>query len=109
MEHTFPSVVAEETSPASFGIAGSILPTPGHTAGSLSILLPDGSAFAGDLAFNVFPWGGPIFPPFADDVTRLLESWNLLLARAAKTIYPGRGKPFPAAALRQAYEKHMPK
>jgi len=101
--------IAEETSLASFGIAGAILPTPGHTAGSLSVLLPDGSAFVGDLAFNVFPWGGPIFPPFADDVPRLLESWDLLLARGVTTIYPGHGKPFPAEMLRQAYEKHMPK
>ena len=62
-------------------------------AGSLSVLLPDGSAFVGDLAFNVFPWGGPIFPPFADNVPRLLESWKLLLARGITTIYPGHGKP----------------
>lgn len=99
-------VVTEEASLESFGIAGSILPTPGHTAGSLTVLLQGGSAFVGDLAFNVFPWGGPIFPPFADDVPRLLESWQRLLTRGVKTIYPGHGRPFSADLLRQAYEKH---
>lgn len=102
-------VVTGEMSLEPYGIAGLIVPTPGHTKGSVSVLLDDGSAFVGDLAFNVFPWGGPVFPPFAEDVPRLLESWRLLLSRDVRTIYPGHGGPFAAPALRAAWEKHRGK
>ncbi len=40
---------------AAFGVAGRVIPTPGHTAGSVSVLLPSGEAFVGDLAMNGFP------------------------------------------------------
>ncbi|OYV72543.1 MAG: hypothetical protein B7Z74_05385, partial [Deltaproteobacteria bacterium 21-66-5] len=40
---------------AAFGVAGWVIPTPGHTAGSVSVLLPGGEAFVGDLAMNGFP------------------------------------------------------
>ena len=102
-------IVTEEMSLETYGVAGRIVPTPGHTKGSLSVLLDDGSALVGDLAFNVFPWGGPIFPPFAEDVPRLLESWRALLSRGAKTIYPGHGGAFSASALQAAWDKHREK
>ena len=35
---------------ASIGLAGQILPTPGHSDDSVSLVLDDGSAFTGDLA-----------------------------------------------------------
>ena len=46
------------------GFAARILPTPGHTPGSLSVITADGEAFVGDLAINTFPFGpAPGFPP----------------------------------------------
>ena len=42
-----------------YGIDGRVIHTPGHTAGSLSILLADGRAIVGDLAFN-FGRSGPL-------------------------------------------------
>jgi glyoxylase-like metal-dependent hydrolase (beta-lactamase superfamily II) len=93
--------IAKELSLERFGISGKIIATPGHTIGSLSVLLPDGTACVGDLAANHFPGRlGPIFPPFADNVTALLESWDLVLNAGAKTICPGHGRPFPAEYLR---------
>ena len=52
------------------------------------------------LCHNGFRSGGPIFPPFADDVPALLESWRDLLKRHPRTLYPGHGTPFDVALLR---------
>jgi glyoxylase-like metal-dependent hydrolase (beta-lactamase superfamily II) len=97
-------IIKEETSLVPFGIDGSIVLTPGHTIGSLSVLLDDGTVFVGDLAVNFFPWGGPVFPPFADDVPKLMESWRNLMDRGIRLIYPGHGKSFPVSRLQEVYE-----
>lgn len=62
---------------------GEILPTPGHSEDSVSLLLDDGSVFTGDLTH----------PAFAEekDLEQVLKSWNLLIERGAKTVYPGHG------------------
>jgi glyoxylase-like metal-dependent hydrolase (beta-lactamase superfamily II) len=97
-------IIREETSLVPFGIDGSIVLTPGHTIGSLSVLLDDGTIFVGDLVVNFFPWGGPVFPPFADDVPRLMESWKNIMDRGARLIYPGHGKSLPISKLQEVYE-----
>jgi hydroxyacylglutathione hydrolase len=99
-------VVSGEVSLEKFGIAGKIIPTPGHTAGSLSVLLADGQAFVGDLTANYVPLGlSSVFPPFADDGDELLESWMKLLEAGAKTIAPAHGRPFSAEVLREEYSR----
>jgi len=71
-------------------IAGEILPTPGHSADSVSLLLDDGSAFTGDLT--------P--PPLAreDDADVVAASWQLLRERGATRVYPGHGPVRPMNA-----------
>jgi hydroxyacylglutathione hydrolase len=93
-------LVSEEMSLAPFGVSGKIIPTPGHTANSLSVLLTNGEAFVGDLAANYLPGNlGPIFPPFAENVEALLQSWEDLLKAGARIICPGHGRPFSAHLL----------
>ena len=93
----------EELSLADYGIPGRIIPTPGHSMGSVSVLLETGDAFVGDLAMNGFPLRlGPGLPIFAEDLQEVTKSWHLLLAKGAKTVYPAHGKPFPADAIRRA-------
>ena len=75
-----------------YGLAGKALPLPGHSAGSIGVILDSGEAFVGDAAFNIFPRS--VVPPLADDPAALLESWRLLLESGAATFYPGHGKPF---------------
>jgi glyoxylase-like metal-dependent hydrolase (beta-lactamase superfamily II) len=83
-----------------FGIAGRVLYTPGHTSGSMSLLLDTGEAFVGDLAMNGFPLRiGPGMPVFATDVEAVKESWRLLLGEGANMIYPGHWTPFGAGSL----------
>jgi hydroxyacylglutathione hydrolase len=86
-----------------YGIPGKILPTPGHSRGSVSVLLETGEAFVGDLAMNLFPLRlGPGLPIFAEDIRQVRQSWTLLLYEGAKMIYPAHGRPFPADVIRKA-------
>jgi glyoxylase-like metal-dependent hydrolase (beta-lactamase superfamily II) len=92
----------EEFSLADFGIPGRAIPTPGHSPGSVSILLDSGEAFVGDMAMNRLPLrGSPGLPIFADDPDEVIRSWHRLLDLGVKTVYPAHGKPFPAAVMRR--------
>lgn len=98
--------ISEDFSLEPFGIPGDIIPTPGHTEGSLSVLLSSGEAFVGDLAANYLPFGlGPILPPFAENVPELLGSWHRLLSSGATIICPSHGKPFKAELLRRKLQR----
>ena len=77
--------------------------TPGHSWGSVSVLLDSGEAFVGDLAMNMFPMRlKPGLPIFGDDVQVVKNSWRKLLDMGAKTVYPAHGKPFPVETLYEA-------
>ena len=80
-----------------------IISTPGHTAGSISLVIGNDAAFVGDTLFNVIPGG--VFPPFADDIRKLLESWQTLIAASCSTYFPGHGRPIPLQKLKISYEK----
>lgn len=80
-----------------YGVPGRVLPTPGHTPGSVSVLLDTGEAFVGDCAMNSFPMTlRPGLPIFAADMDRVRRSLAFLLDQGARTICPAHGKPFPA-------------
>ncbi len=84
-----------------YGIGGKIIYTPGHSIGSVSVLLDSGDAFVGDLAMNEFPLRlRPGLPIFAEDVEKVEASWRRLLDEGAKTVYPAHGKPFAADVMR---------
>jgi glyoxylase-like metal-dependent hydrolase (beta-lactamase superfamily II) len=68
---------------ARIGIPGEILPTPGHSGDSVSLLLDDGSAFTGDLTPPGFI--GP------EDAAVVSASWRLLREHGATRVYPGHG------------------
>ncbi len=88
---------------ASFGIAGRVVPTPGHSAGSLSVILDSGEAFVGDTCFGArLPLFGSVLPPFADDLEALARSWAVLLESGARVFYPGHGPAFGRAALERS-------
>ena len=72
---------------ADYGISGGVLHTPGHSSGSVSILLDTGDVFVGDMAMNKFPLTSrPGLPIFAENFNDLKQSWRTLLDQGAKTI-----------------------
>jgi len=84
-----------------YGFPLAIIHTPGHTAGSVSVIDKSSQkAFVGDAMFNVpvLP-AGKIHPPFADDATLLPASWKRLLSFQVKYYYPAHGKRIPRSLL----------
>ncbi|GIG59682.1 MBL fold metallo-hydrolase [Longispora fulva] len=77
-----------------YGVDGRIMPTPGHTAGSVSVLLDSGDLVAGDLVANAFMGlipGRPANPPFHDDARGNLASLQRMLALQPTTLHVGHG------------------
>lgn len=72
-----------------YGMEGYIIPTPGHTSGSQSIIIGE-NAFVGDDMFGIFR--NTILPPFADDIDKLYKSWQVLLDTGCNYFYAGHGK-----------------
>jgi hydroxyacylglutathione hydrolase len=78
-----------------YGVSGRIIHTPGHSPGSVSVLLDTGDAFVGCMAQNSLPFCfGPGLPIYAQDIEKVKKSWRLLITEGARTIYPGHGKSF---------------
>ena len=73
------------------GFAGEILPTPGHSDDSVSIVLDEGIAFTGDL----------LFPAMTDERNRKVteQSWDKLRKLKVQTIYPGHGPARPLVSV----------
>jgi glyoxylase-like metal-dependent hydrolase (beta-lactamase superfamily II) len=91
----------KEFSLNNYGIEGKVIHTPGHSSGSVSMLLDTGEAFVGDLAMNKFPLRlTPGLPIFAEDWPKLIESWQKLLDLGVKIVYPAHGKPFSADIIK---------
>jgi glyoxylase-like metal-dependent hydrolase (beta-lactamase superfamily II) len=85
-----------------YGIPGKIIHTPGHTPGSVSVLLETGEAFVGCMTHNNLPFRlRPGLPIFAEDLPKLRDSWRLLLDEGAKTIYPAHGNSFSVDKIRK--------
>lgn len=67
-----------------------IIHTPGHTIGSISIIIDNEIALVGDTLFGIFTKS--VLPPFADDKKLLIESWRKLLKTNCLIFLPAHGK-----------------
>jgi glyoxylase-like metal-dependent hydrolase (beta-lactamase superfamily II) len=89
---------------AKSGCAKSI--PPGHSSGSVSVLLDTGEAFVGDMAMNKFPLRlSPGMPIYAENSQLLIESWQTLMDEGVKTVYPAHGDAFSADVMRNELAK----
>ena len=80
---------------------GRVIATPGHSPGSVSVLLDGGEVFVGDLAMNAFPLRfTPGLPILGDDPELIRDSWRRLLDAGARMVYPAHGKPFSVDVIR---------
>ena len=89
-----------------YGISGKIVYTPGHSSGSVSVLLDSGEAFVGDMAMNKFPLRlSPGMPIYAENLQSLFDSWQTLLDEGVKTVFPAHGDSFSADIIRKELAK----
>ena len=84
---------------APFGIDGVVRPTPGHTAGSVSVELASGDALVGDLVASGVLLGGimrtshAIRPPFEESPVAVGRQLEGLVERGALHFHIGHGGP----------------
>jgi glyoxylase-like metal-dependent hydrolase (beta-lactamase superfamily II) len=84
-----------------FGLPGRIVATPGHTPGSVSIVLDGREAIVGDLLMAMVSPRRPTLPIFADDLEQVKTSIRTLLQMGCHRFYLGHGGPCEAELVRR--------
>jgi hydroxyacylglutathione hydrolase len=97
-------IVDEKYDLTDFGFNGYIIHTPGHSKGSMGIIIDNETAIVGDAIFGVF--GNSVYPPFADDPDTMVKSWNKLINTNCNLFLPGHGKEISRKLLKSQYEKY---
>lgn len=97
-------LVDEKYNLINFEFNNYIIHTPGHSKGSMSVIIDKEIAVVGDTLFGVFR--NSVFPPFADDPKTMVESWKKLLETDCKLFLPGHGKAISRKLLETQYKKH---
>lgn len=75
---------------ATLGIAGEVVPTPGHSDDSVSLVLDSGECFTGDLTMEMMVG--------EEDARVVAASWARLRALGARMVHAGHGRPYPMPA-----------
>ncbi|MFA5756651.1 MAG: MBL fold metallo-hydrolase, partial [Smithellaceae bacterium] len=99
--------VAERYDLKPLGFQGYLLSTPGHSPGSLSVILENEIAIVGDALFGVFK--GSAIPPVAADEKRMVASWEKLLKTGCSLYLPAHGSERGREILERQHEKYKRK
>ncbi len=83
-------VIDKEISLHEYGVEGKIIHTPGHTSGSISIHLDDGTCIVGDMLMG----RRPAYPMFVSDIGTLRHSIRRILSLNPRLIYASHGGPY---------------
>lgn len=92
-----------------FGIGGKIIETPGHTLGSISVLLETGDLFVGDLVMSMFPLEKCHLPFFVEDLNALYNSLEIISKESFSTLHMGHGKAITKEEFMKFYHKMQTK
>ena len=76
-----------------------VLETPGHTADHIALLIGD-VLFCGDAAMNDFPSRSRT-TIWIENLPQFKRSWETMLGKSPRPLYPAHGKPFPTADLKK--------
>jgi len=75
-----------------YGIKGIVLSTPGHTEGSLSIIINDNECLSGDLLMNFANFKKSVW--FINSEKQYLQSITMLRKLKIKKVFPSHGNSF---------------
>lgn len=90
-----------------FGFPGRVIPAPGHTHGSMIVLMEGGELLGGDTVFGLEK--KQHFPPFAEDLPALVATWGKIKQLPIKILYPAHGRSFAFESFLEEYEGAMKK
>lgn len=85
------------------GFAARVIHTPGHTAGSVTVVTDDNTAFVGDSILNLLHVS---FPLFWEDAAAAHESACRIQSIQPRVCYSGHGKAFELKALNEFVGNH---
>ncbi len=94
-----------------FGIDGKIIHTPGHTPGSLSVILENGEAIIMDMLSTGIFLGGILLnsrvkhPAFHDNFNALKQSFDSVLKEKSDIFYLGHGGPVNRKQVKKYLKK----
>ncbi|MBD3314234.1 MAG: MBL fold metallo-hydrolase, partial [Chitinivibrionales bacterium] len=83
--------IDDEWSAAEYGIEGKVVHTPGHTPGSVGVLLSGGEALVGDLFSAKKSGDTASLPIFAANITELRRTMEKLMKYSPKLFYTSHG------------------
>lgn len=86
-----------------YGFSAYVLHTPGHSPGSMSVIVENEIAVVGDAMFGIFP--GSVFPPFAVDAGQLVSSWGRLLDTGCRFFLPSHGSANSRRLVERDFQK----
>lgn len=92
---------------AVFGFNACLLHTPGHSLGSMSLIIDDEIAIVGDAMFGVIK--KMIYPPFAYDPEQMIKSWGKLLDTGCVIFLPAHGTQNGRELIERQYVKYNDK
>jgi len=105
-------VLEEDMTLTDFGVDGKVILTPGHTAGSLSIIFENSEAIIGDVMMGGY-LGGSIFGAlpnyhyFADDLNQIRSSIKTIIDLKPLKLYVGHGGPLAPQAVVERFSKDI--
>ncbi len=89
-----------------FGVAGRVVGTPGHTKGSVSVMLENGDVFVGDLVRGDREGSGPdphqgvaVTHYFSENPRGDVDAVDALITDGGRLFFPGHGPFFDADSL----------
>lgn len=92
-------IIDNEFELGAYGIAGKIISTPGHTPGSISVILENKQVIVGDLIMAFFPKTKPNYPMVAHDISEVKKSIKKVMMYSPNQIYISHGGPFTAETI----------
>lgn len=92
-----------------YGVAARVIHTPGHTPGSVSVIIEGGAAIVGDLLGGGFMYGllwpkRPRYHYFVSDFVALRASIRRVLQASPTRIYVGHGGPLETQVVMQQWK-----